>query len=1241
MLKRLLSIVLTTTIILSAFTAFPVSVNAEEATEPTDSAETYSPAEDDSTTFIPTEPSTELESLEETEPNIEQPSAALIATEVPTENDEDSYNTVEIQSKPELASTGANVETYEQVARYVPNYVITDSNTIQPLYNPYTAQMLLDLSLDAYQVIDPNYSEGWQRTLTDLGFTTRIATAGSTTYAVGEISNGDGVPSTPITLGNFHAIIGLKRVMYNDQEKYTLVIAFRGTKSIQDLIGTDFNFLPTAEGFHSGFRNCSKDFLYYFKNTSFSIKGETITGEDILNSMKTENSKYSVLVTGHSLGGAMADVFVGYDLYEMGIHPSNVIAYTFAAPTSAPSYYSYPYKNIINIINEDDFVPTVGASKRIGTDFRYTPDDTFRQTHYKNHYEEGHGTAWWSNIVNEAFHFVSHDLDRVYNPIIDYIQNHIGDYTSYHTNGDNTWLDNITITKDSFSKINGSLNCKQALYVTVNSNLTITGQFSCYRLFFEGGNLIVDGSCSATYTVINYINNIILNDIVITETLTVNDGSLTVKGDLTVGRLHMNNENGYLLAERDFIINKGEPSDNWGDYNNRLTAGTLELKGDFYQYSYQYPSGVGAATVYNETGTHKTIFSGSKIQRVSFEANQSLMLNNPVFINNDVIIDCKAGKIRLCEDTYLSNEAILDIYKLYLNGYSLHKKGDLYANYLYTENGSLTVDGSLSGDKLEASSGTVSSTQTTTFSTVSVESQSHNVFSTDFIVTETLTVKDGSLTAKGDLTVGRLHMNNENGYLLAERDFIINKGEPSDNWGDYNNRLTAGTLELKGDFYQYSYQYPSGVGAATVYNETGTHKTIFSGSKIQRVSFEANQSLMLNNPVFINNDVIIDCKAGKIRLCEDTYLSNEAILDIYKLYLNGYSLHKKGDLYANYLYTENGSLTVDGSLSGDKLEASSGTVSSTQTTTFSTVSVESQSHNVFSTDFIVTETLTVKDGSLTAKGDLTVGRLHMNNENGYLLAEKDLIINKGEPNDYWGDYNHQLSAGTLELKGDFYQYSYQYPSGVGAATYYNETASHKTVFSGSRTQHITFETQSIRFCTIILNNTYGDVVFNNRITVSNLFDHKGNGFELFENGVGSTFVDYDGDGLKDHVDPYPTDPNNMSPTQEPTQPPTQNPTQPSTQEPTQTPTQEPTQTPTQESSNSPTLLGDVDGDGTVTIIDATCIQRHLASIPSSFAFIEALADTDGDGGTTIIDATFIQRWLANLPTNNNIGKPIE
>ena len=76
-----------------------------------------------------------------------------------------------------------------------------------------------------------------------------------------------------------------------------------------------------------------------------------------------------------------------------------------------------------------------------------------------------------------------------------------------------------------------------------------------------------------------------------------------------------------------------------------------------------------------------------------------------------------------------------------------------------------------------------------------------------------------------------------------------------------------------------------------------------------------------------------------------------------------------------------------------------------------------------------------------------------------------------------------------------------------------------------------------------------------------------------------------------------------------------------------------------ESDNSDLLLGDVDGDGAVTILDATAIQLRLADIAVD-QYIEAVADADYDGGVTIADVTEIQKWLADLPSNENIGRPI-
>ncbi|MBQ3264454.1 MAG: carbohydrate-binding domain-containing protein [Ruminococcus sp.] len=79
---------------------------------------------------------------------------------------------------------------------------------------------------------------------------------------------------------------------------------------------------------------------------------------------------------------------------------------------------------------------------------------------------------------------------------------------------------------------------------------------------------------------------------------------------------------------------------------------------------------------------------------------------------------------------------------------------------------------------------------------------------------------------------------------------------------------------------------------------------------------------------------------------------------------------------------------------------------------------------------------------------------------------------------------------------------------------------------------------------------------------------------------------------------------------------------------------------TVKSETSSYVLGDADGDGEVTIIDATYIQRALADITIPTAVNEAAADVDGDSNTTIIDVTFIQRYLAGIDIPYAVNEPV-
>jgi len=100
-------------------------------------------------------------------------------------------------------------------------------------------------------------------------------------------------------------------------------------------------------------------------------------------------------------------------------------------------------------------------------------------------------------------------------------------------------------------------------------------------------------------------------------TLYINGGQLHVKGDYKIEN-NRNHTWAYLkmVNEADYVKVEGSFSTrSFGDHVEYLTAGTIEVKGDFIQkaYSSSYPNNFRAG------GTHKVILSGESIQRISFD----------------------------------------------------------------------------------------------------------------------------------------------------------------------------------------------------------------------------------------------------------------------------------------------------------------------------------------------------------------------------------------------------------------------------------------------------------------------------------------------------------------------------------------------------------------------------------------------------------------------------------------------
>ena len=68
------------------------------------------------------------------------------------------------------------------------------------------------------------------------------------------------------------------------------------------------------------------------------------------------------------------------------------------------------------------------------------------------------------------------------------------------------------------------------------------------------------------------------------------------------------------------------------------------------------------------------------------------------------------------------------------------------------------------------------------------------------------------------------------------------------------------------------------------------------------------------------------------------------------------------------------------------------------------------------------------------------------------------------------------------------------------------------------------------------------------------------------------------------------------------------------------------------------MLGDADGDGAITIMDATKVQRLLAELIEDPDGMIALRGDCNEGGLDILDATKVQRWLADLEVAESIGE---
>lgn len=322
----------------------------------------------------------------------------------------------------------------------------------------------------------------------------------------------------------------------------------------------------------------------------------------------------------------------------------------------------------------------------------------------------------------------------------------------------------------------------------------------------------------------------------------------------------------------------------------------------------------------------------------------------------------------------------------------------------------------------------------------------------------TLNVRDNL-----DLTESKIYVENENSKLVVGGDLNATYESIGTN---------AGTVEVKGNLTNVHLQ--------------GDNKLILSGTETQELNgvYFANCEVTNTNGIKLNSNV-------EVKGTFDTH-NNPVDVNGYYFTLVDKAKLVSGNDYKSVHFNGGYIFREDVSCKGDFVFDSSSN-SSWKINSGVTVETEGNVSVVQSSD---TKTQILKiEGALRVLGDFNANytKTQMIVENASLYIEGNYVE---------GECSNTFSEGRLEIKGNI--------------TNLTTSENNVLVLSGDKKQTIS---DSTRFSTIVIENESEEgVEFIENINVTTLFNHNRNNFSVTEN---STFVDYDGDSLKDNIDPYP------------------------------------------------------------------------------------------------------------------------
>ena len=283
----------------------------------------------------------------------------------------------------------------------------------------------------------------------------------------------------------------------------------------------------------------------------------------------------------------------------------------------------------------------------------------------------------------------------------------------------------------------------------------------------------------------------------------INGGKLNVAGDMTVsgGSIKMEGENDLIDIQGDLDVPRYNSNDS-------ITAGTIRLKGDVVSPN--------AALMMRDAS--RFVFAGETDQliRIGLFWKKDSGVKNYSFANLEV--EHAASKNLILQGT-------LDFGNLYADADTVNitsKDGKLISGKLWTDlniTGDVTKTGSYADYVLNGHTLSIVGNLYHEDGMIELNTGRMNVSGDYMIVTD----HDSAVVGKSG---GLLKMINDSDYLFVGGSFVTKSS------ADHSNSLTAGTMEIKGNFSQLS------GGSTKAFPASGTHTVILSGETKQNVIFE-------------------------------------------------------------------------------------------------------------------------------------------------------------------------------------------------------------------------------------------------------------------------------------------------------------------------------------------------------------------------------------------------------------------